>query len=131
MKIKNMTGYMLGTSRNIRKPGAPWTGDNTPVWICPTLRKAVEILENSNRACCLEGNVVWTTVYRVVARDIVCVQMKNGLWFTETPTKIYVDSPVFSVNPLSLTEEQLLQNAKVIMPRMTKLTRKAFKERMK
>lgn len=130
MKFRNMTGYMLGTINNQRRPGSQWTMDNAPVWICPTMRKAFEILERSQTNH-LDGNVLWTTIYRVVARDIECVQMKNGLWFTEQPTRIYVDEAVLYKDPMQLTEEQLLARATEIMPKLHKITRKAFKERRK
>lgn len=128
MKFRNMTGYMLGNAHCVHKPGAPWTTNDVPVWICPTIRKALEILERSHINH-LDGNALWTTIYRVVARDIECIQMKNGLWFTDRPTKIYVDEPVLYKEPMQLTEEQLLARAAEIMPTMHKITRKAFKER--
>ena len=132
MKFRNMTGDMLGNERCEHRSGAPWANDNYyPVWICPTLRKALEILEASQNAH-LDGNIVWTTIYRVVARDIECELMKNGLWLTHTPTKIYVDEPVMYKNPnFFMTEEQLLSNANDIRMRFSKITRKAFKEKMK
>ena len=130
MKFRNMTGYMLGALNSLHEPGSQWTVYDAPVWICPTLRKAFEVLERSQRNY-LNGNALWTTIYRVVANDIECEQMKNGLWFTKQPTKIYVDKPVLYKEPMLPAEEQLLANARAIMPAMQKITRKAFKERRK
>ena len=132
MKFRNMTGYMLGNERAEHRSGAPWINDNSlPVWICPTMRKALEILEKS-QVNHLDGNTIWTTIYRVVAHDIECDLMKNGLWLTDMPTKIYVEEPVLYKNPnFFTTEEQLLSNAKDIRVGFSKITRKAFKERMK
>ena len=71
MKLKNMTGYMLGNSNNVHCVGSAWSDVDCRVWVCATLDKAKRVLAESQRMCGLEPHVVWETIYQVSAKDIV------------------------------------------------------------
>lgn len=111
MKIKNFTGYMLGNEHSLHQIGAPWMGFDAHVWACPNLAKAKKVLAESHRRMCLEPHAVWTIVYQVSGRDMVFEQANNGLLYTETPTKLYVDRIVLNKQPDLISEEFLLRNA--------------------
>lgn len=111
MKIKNMTGYMLGNDHRKYKIGDAWANHDSRVWVCPSADKAKQILQKS-QANTLEPCCVWTTIYRVSARDIVCEKSSGGLWYTCTPTKICVERVVYAQNAHNIAETQLIQNAK-------------------
>ncbi len=102
---------MLGNERCVHRVGDAWIGVDCRVWICPNLAKAEKVLQNSqmNR---LDPGEMWTTIYQVNARDIVCEQSGNGLLYTNTPTKIVVNRIVAHHMPRELTAEQILARAR-------------------
>lgn len=51
VKLKNMTGYMLGNPNNVHHAGEVWTGTDCRVWVCATLDKVKRILAESQHMC--------------------------------------------------------------------------------
>ena len=112
MKLKNMTGYMLGNPNNVHLVGDVWAMTNSRVWVCASLDKAKRVLAESQRVGCLDPNCVWSTIYQVSARDIVCEKTYDGLWYTNTPTKITVERVVYSKDVRQITDADLIVNAR-------------------
>lgn len=127
MKMDKLVGFMLTTNRQGVASGERWSEYDVPVYICATLDRAKQILENSHKKP-LEPNTVWTTVYRVVANDIKIDRIENGLFWTHQARKIFADTPVFYKEPRPITEAQLLCNAKRILPQMAIIMNRAFGE---
>ena len=112
MKLKNMTGYMLGNPNNVHRAGEVWTSTDCRVWVCATLNKAKRILTASQRMCGLEPGCVWTTIYQVFGKNIVCEKGHNGLWYTNTPTKIMVVRVMYNKDVRQITDADLIVNAR-------------------
>lgn len=131
MKVKNLTGFMLGNGRCAHVVGNAWTdADDCRVWICPNLSKATKILHQSQYSK-LDPQQMWTTIYQVSAKDIVCEQSGNGLLYTNTPTKIFIDRIVARYVPSELTQEQLLARARYIQQDMMNLISGLDRENVK
>ena len=130
MKVKNLTGFMLGNERCAHQIGGAWADYDTRVWICPNLPKAEKVLQNSQQNR-LEPAMMWTTIYQIHAKDIVCEQSGNGLLYTNTPTKIIVDRIVAHHMPRELTREQLLARARDTRSRFTALIEDLNREDVK
>lgn len=128
MIIKNLTGYMLGNRENAPEVGKQWWPYDVQVFVCANMDKAKEILMQS-RKYVLNPDLVWTTIYRVQAKDIECQKIENNLIWTKQPTKIIVDSPVFFSTPRYMNEQDLLNNARRIMPRFSRTMCQAFIDR--
>ncbi len=111
MKLKNMTGYMLGNPNNVHHVGDVWAGSDSRVWVCSTLAKAKQILAQS-QVNCLEPCCVWTAIYQVSAKNIVCEKTHDGLWYTNTPTKITVERVVYNQDVRQITDADLIANAR-------------------
>ena len=112
MKLKNMTGYMLGNPNNVHHVGDAWTNVDSRVWVCATLDKAKRVLAESQRIGALEPHCVWSTIYQVSARDIVCEKTHDGLLYTNTPTKITVKRVVYNKDMRQITDADLIVNAR-------------------
>lgn len=112
MKQKNMTGYMLGNPNNAHCVGDAWADADCRVWVCATLDKAKRILAESQSMCGLEPHCVWSTIYQVSAKNIVCEKTHDGLWYTNTPTKIMVDRVVYNKDVRQITDADLIVNAR-------------------
>ena len=112
MKLKNMTGYMLGNSNNVHCVGSAWSDVDCRVWVCATLDKAKRVLAESQRMCGLDPHVVWETIYQVSAKDIVCEKTNDGLWYTNTPRKITVNRVVYNKEARQITDADLIINAR-------------------
>ena len=110
MKIKNFTGFMLGNEHSVHQIGAPWMNYDAHVWVCQNLAKAKKVLAESQQRMNIEPHAIWTTIYQVSGHDMVFEQANNGLLYTETPTKLYVDRVVLRQPPKMIDEEFLLQN---------------------
>ena len=111
MKVKHLTGFMLGNEHCVHRIGSTWSDYDCRVWMCPNLAKAEKILRKSQQEK-LDPAVMWDTIYQVSAKDIVCEQSGNGLLYTNTPTKIFVERVVAHHMPPELTQEQLLTRAR-------------------
>ena len=111
MKVKNLTGFMLGNSHIVHRIGDVWSGHDCRVWICPNLSKAEKVLRQSQQER-LDPSVMWTTIYQVSAKDIVCEQSGNGLLYTNTPSKIVVNRIVARREPSVISEQELLERAR-------------------
>ena len=112
MKLRNLTGYMLGNENNAHHVGDAWTGVDCRVWVCATLDKAKRILAESQRYGGLEPHCVWSTIYQVSGKNIVCEKTHDGLWYTNTPTKIMVDRIVYNKDVRQITDADLIVNAR-------------------
>ena len=126
MIIKDMTGYML-SGNGILKSGEQWWPHDTNVYVCLSLEKAQELLALSHDAS-LKHGTIWTTIYRVNAKNIDCNKIGNGLVWTNQPTKIIVDCPVYYRAPRMVSEGKLLQNAKRILPRYSRLMNQLYSQ---
>lgn len=113
MKVKNFTGFMLGNERSQHQIGLSWLNYDAHVWVCPNLSKAKKVLQESQKRMNLEPHAIWTTIYQVSGRDMVFEQGKDGLLYTDVPTKLYVDRIVLQQKPDVITEEFLLANAQL------------------
>lgn len=62
MKLKNMTGYMLGNPNNVHHVGEVWTGTDCRVWVCATVVRVMynkdvrqitdaDLIVNARRHC--------------------------------------------------------------------------------
>lgn len=110
MVIDNFTGYMLGNTDSVLVSGDQWWPVDTDVFVCLTLNRAREILRQSH----MGGNTaqpVWTTIYKVKARNLPCTRIKNGLVYTNSPTQIFVDRIVYYTGEPRVSEQDLLRNA--------------------
>ncbi len=125
MKLDNLVGYMLAGRGRVIVPGERWINYDVPVYICTTLDKAKEILEESHIRT-LEPSPVWTTIYRVVAKDIDCDKYDNERVWTRQASRIFVDKPVFYKEPHKLSEVALLRNAQRILPHFSKLMNNTY-----
>ena len=121
MTINQLTGFMLGTSKRRARKGEAWLPFDVDVYVCADMATAMELLTASQSGAVLEPNPVWTTIYRVKADDINCTKIESGLIWTNQPTKLIVDAPVYYGTPRVLPESWLLKNAKNILPRMSML----------
>jgi len=130
MRIKNLTGFMLGNESCNRMVGSVWSDYDCRVWLCPNLAKAEKVLQQSQQER-LDPSVMWTTIYQVSAKDIVCEQSGNGLLYTNTPTKIFVNRIVARHAPRDLTQEQLLARARHMQKDMMRLILESDKEDVK
>lgn len=110
MHFNHLTAYMLGNKKHEYVRGEQWWPFDTKVWLCPNLATAEKILNDSQTGIDGAG---WTEIYRVCADNIDCEQSKRGLYFTETPTKIFVQGKVASKTMNQVNEEVLLANASV------------------
>ena len=112
MKLKNMTGYMLGNPNKLRYVGESWADADCRVWVCATLDMAKRILAESQRDGRLEPHCVWTTIYQVSGKNIVCEKTHDGLWYTNTPTKIVVNRVVYNKDFSQMTDANLFLDAR-------------------
>ena len=111
MKVRNLTGFMLGNNHCMHAVGSTWAEHDCRVWICPNLAKAEKVLRQSQQNR-LDPSCMWTTIYQVSAKDIVCEQSGNGLLYTNTPTKIFVNRVVAHHEPQVIDEQTLLERAR-------------------
>ena len=133
MKVYNFMGYMLGNANHIVVRGDQWCDAGEKVFVCTNKETAKTILRQSQCYNLEPNNVVWTTIYRVWARDINVDEYthgKNLAWTTEG-NKIIVDSPVFYRKAPMRSEQQLQQNAMRNRADFFKLANQAWKEKMK
>ena len=131
MIIKKMTGFMLGNAKNAPEVERQWWPYDVQVFVCANLDKAKEMLMQS-RKYALDPDAVWTTIYQVRAENIECQKIENNLIWTKQPTKIIVDRPVFFSAPRYMTEPDLLNNARRILPHFSGLIANTYrKERIK
>ena len=131
MKIKNMTGYMLGNRNNVHQVGDAWSNTDCRVWVCTSLDKAKQILFDSQEKSCLDPHCVWTTIYQVSARNLVCEKTHNGMLYTNMPTKIVTDRVVFHKEARKNTDEELLVNARKYHGRFAELMLSLQQENVK
>lgn len=113
MILENLNGYMLGNTGHVAMRGDQWLDTNAPVYVCNNLDTAKRILFNSHQ-CGGIATPVWTTIYRVYARNLPVDKIDGNLIYTTCPTKIFVDAPVFYCAPRRITESQLMANAQRI-----------------
>lgn len=113
MKIKQLTGYMLGNDNHVVMPGEQWCPNPSCVWICRNLNVARAVLRASHKNR-IYDIPVWTTIYRVRARNIPHDRMDNDFIYTDAADKIFVDAVVHYQEPPRITERQLLENAQRI-----------------
>lgn len=121
MKIKNMTGYMLGNPNNVHHIGDAWVMTDSRVWGCTSLDKAKRVLAESQRMGGLEPHCVWSTIYQVSAKNIECEKSSDGLWYTNTPTKIFVERIVYHKDTRQITDADLIVNARKIHGKFAQL----------
>ncbi len=112
MHFKNLTAYMLGNKNHEYSRGEQWWPFDEQVWMCPNMTIAEKMLKKSQGQ---SVGAVWTDIYRISAKDIYCEQSNRGLYYTDTPTKIFVEAKVFS-KPDSVNEDGLLENANNLKP---------------
>jgi hypothetical protein len=130
MKIANIVGYMLGNSNHVMARGDQWCDAGEQVYICTNKEVAKAILESSQIGV---GDIVWTTIYRVHARDIdisAYTDLRNLAW-TKEGNKIIVDKPVLYRSVQKMSEQHLLQNAARIRTDYFKLANGTRKEKRK
>lgn len=111
MILENLNGYMLGNAGHVATRGDQWWDTDEPVYVCNSLDAAKRILFNSHQY----GGIVapvWTTIYRVHARNLPVYKIDGDLIYTDRPTQIFVDAPVFYHAPCIITESQLMANAR-------------------
>lgn len=130
MQLEKISGYMLGNAGHMPGCGQCWSSYDMPVYFCTDINKAKEILEKSQSQCELEPHVVWTTVYKVCGNNINIFKIEDGLLWTMQPSRIMVEKPVFYKKPRQLTEQELRQKARMIMPEYVKLM-KSLKGKVK
>ena len=94
--------------------GAQWADHDVRVFVCATLDKAKKMLDKSQKCATLEPHCIWTRISKGSARNIVCEKTHDGLWYTNTPTKICVDGIVYQQEPSVITEADLLENARKV-----------------
>ena len=126
MIIKEMTGYML-SGGGAHRSGENWWPYNTTVYVCLSLEKAKELMSMSHKEP-LKHGTVWTTIYRVSAQNIDCQKFGDGLMWTNQPTKIIVEGPVYYHAPNKMSEGELLKNAQRILPQYSHLMNQMNKE---
>lgn len=114
MLIKNLTGYMLCNTGNVLEHGDQWWPADTDVFVCLSLNRAREILKQSKYP-------IWTTIYKVSARNLPCTRIENGLLYTNAPTNIFVDRAVYYAGEQHASSRALLQNAAKIRTDFFKL----------
>ncbi len=120
MQINKMVGYMLGNSNHVVGPGEHWCDAGMQVFVCANKELAQAILNTSHKET-LEPHIVWTTIYRVKANNIQIDKFENDLMWTTQGDKIIVDAPVIYREPEFMTEQRLLQNARLIRPHFSRL----------
>ena len=120
MQINKMVGYMLGNSSHVVGRGEQWCDAGIQVFVCANQDTARAILDASQKES-LEPHIVWTTVYRVQAKNINVDKFENDLMWTTQGDKIFVDGPVMYREPEIMTEQRLLQNARLIRPHFSRL----------
>ena len=104
MKIKNLTGYMLGNERKIHSVGTQWDRQDTNVWIAPTLSMARKLMYASQQNTQVVSPI-WTTIYRVCGQDVVCTKSASGLLHTNKSSKLIVDRIVCHEVPYEMLEQ--------------------------
>ena len=104
MRIKNLTGYMLGNEKKIHSVGAQWDRQDANVWICPTLAMAKKLMHNSQQNTEVLSPI-WTTIYRVCGQDVVCTKSASGLLHTNKSSKLIVDRVVCHEVPYEMFEQ--------------------------
>lgn len=123
MKKTKFTGYMLGNENHIVVRGDQWCDAGDFVYICTNKETAQAILEHSQQHNLMPNNIIWTTIYRVHARNINIDKYTHGnnlAWTTEG-NKIIVDEPVFYREASKISEQHLLNNAMQIRSDFFKL----------
>lgn len=106
MKLKNMTGYMLGNPNNARCVGDTWTDADCRVWVCDGFWR--------NRSACVGWNlIVYGQRYIKCQQKILFVKKTHdGLWYTNMPTKIMVERVVYHKDVRQITDADLIVNAR-------------------
>ena len=120
MKIKHFTGFMLGCDDYPKQIGTQWLTHDCRVWVCPNLAKAKRVLRASHQKM-LEPHNVWTRIYQVSANDVVFEQGNDGLLYTNTPTKIFVERIALQQQPDVINEQQLMLNARKFSKKLLQL----------
>lgn len=108
----------MGNDRHQPAPGQPWWPYDTPVYVCLSIDKARQILEQSQF---LSDSIVWTTIYRVKAPCISYNHIDGNLLWTRDASKLIVDAPVYYSDVPHISDAVLLNRARLIMPRLAKL----------
>lgn len=121
MRFRNFTGFILGNARHEYRPGMQWVEQDERLWVCPNLDTARRVLIESHKRLAVEHKPIWTTVYQVSGRDVVFEKGLNGLLYTDTPSKLFVERRVWVQMPKMITEEDLLANAGVIRNKLAKI----------
>lgn len=111
---------MLGCDDVTKVIGGAWLNYDSRVWVCPNLNKAKQVLAESQKSLNVEPNPIWTIVYQVSGRDLVFEQAHNGLLYTNTPTKLFVERVVLRKPQKQICEEYLLNNANQIKNNLAK-----------
>ena len=111
---------MLGNSNHVVGRGEQWCDAGIRVFVCADQDTARAILDASQKES-LEPHIVWTTIYRVQAKNINVDKFENDLMLTTQGDKIFVDGPVTYREPEIMTEQRLLQNARLIRPHFSRL----------
>lgn len=110
---------MLGNSRHQVAPGDQWWPyDDTLVYVCLDMNKARQILEQSQF---LADSVVWTTIYRVAALSINYDYIKDNMLWTRDASKIFVEAPVYYKDIPHISDEVLLNRARLLRPAYARL----------
>lgn len=125
MLIKNFTGYVLSTDLRTYTPGLPWQTVDSRVWVCPTLGKAKKVLRESRYGLQIDP-CIWTTIYQVSGKNVVFEKSKTGLLYTSMPTKLFINRRMYYEAIPELSEEQLLNRAKVYSKCFFELAVNAF-----
>ncbi|MDE5615849.1 MAG: hypothetical protein K2I81_03395 [Alphaproteobacteria bacterium] len=110
--IINLSGFMLGTDKDVLRPGQKWLPYDAEVYVCRNIDVAKRLLQLSQRGFIDGINPVWTTIYHVVAPMVKCTRADNAMLWTPDASKIIVDRPVFQQPPRQLPEAALFDNAK-------------------
>ena len=131
MKKNKVIGYMLGNKSHVVVHGDQWCQPGIPVYICANKDTARAILEDSQKFALEPNNIVWTTIYRVRAKDIEIDKYEHDLIWTHQGNKIIVEAPVFYRDAPKISEEYLLNNARQIRSHVLGRVKSASKERRK
>lgn len=88
MKIRNITGYVLGGDGYIICHGECVATNPTGIDIFTQFGAARGALANATR------DFPMTTIYRVHADEIECTSIRNGIMHTTQANKLIMDAPV-------------------------------------
>lgn len=130
MKIKNLTGYMLGNEKNIHYVGEQWDRRDSDVWVCPSLAMARNIMEKSQQNI-TKTAPVWTTIYRVKGQNICCTKANSGVWLTNQTSSIFIEGVVCHQMPELLNELEYASDERKSQIKLNNLIAEHFRGRKK